>query len=118
MKTEDRGGNDGSVETMENQAAVSHGSHRPLEIAHRTISTFPPRRLLSPLSNCKQPNVLAPAALAPLQERSNITAAKNPSKLSRSGSSRVGMKLPFQAHSALESKLMFRLILGLENATH
>ena len=34
----------------------------------------------------------------------------------QSGSLRIGIALAFQAHSALESKLVFRLIPGLENA--
>ena len=34
MKMENRCGNDGAVENVENQTAVSRVSHRPLEIAH------------------------------------------------------------------------------------
>jgi hypothetical protein len=39
-----RGGNAGAMENVENQTAVSHVSHRPLEIAQNAIPTFPPRR--------------------------------------------------------------------------
>jgi hypothetical protein len=39
-----RGGNAGAMENLENQTAVFHVSHRPLEIAQGAISTFPPRR--------------------------------------------------------------------------
>ena len=44
-----RGGNAGAMENLENQTAVSHVSHRPLEIAQGAISTFPPRRRRFPL---------------------------------------------------------------------
>jgi len=36
------------MENLENQTAVSHLSHRPLEIAKDAIPTFPPRRRWSP----------------------------------------------------------------------
>lgn len=50
----------------------------------------------------------------PHQERS-LTPASIVSA-QRSGSSRIGNGLPVQAHSALESNLVSRLISGLENA--
>ena len=45
-----RGGNAGAMENVENQTAVSHVSHRPLEITQGAISTFPPRRRRFPPS--------------------------------------------------------------------
>jgi hypothetical protein len=45
----ERGGNAGAMENVENQTAVSHVSHRPLEIAQSAIPTFPPRRRRFPL---------------------------------------------------------------------
>lgn len=45
----ERRGNDGAVENLENQTAVSHVSLRPLEIANRAIPTFPLCRRRSPL---------------------------------------------------------------------
>jgi hypothetical protein len=52
-------------------------------------------------------------ALAQNQDERRFHPAK---RRLRSGSSRIGMKPRFQAHLALESKLDFRLISGLENA--
>jgi len=43
-----RRGNAGALENVANQTAVSHVSHRPLEITHGAISTFPLRRRRGP----------------------------------------------------------------------
>ena len=103
-------GNGGAVETVENQTAVFHGSHRPLEIASRfphshsaddsslylnPKSLAPFGRLRSPNNSRKDPS------------RSHPQGPSNPSKFRLiphwnrpplSGSSRVGIKSRFQAH--------------------
>jgi hypothetical protein len=63
----------------------------------------------------------APFPLDPSPAALNTLMRRNDSKASpgfASGSLRIGIKLPFQAHSPLEPFLTFRLISGLENASN
>jgi hypothetical protein len=71
----ERGGNAGAMENVENQSAVSHVSHRPLEIAQSAISTFPPRRRRFPLSEPKtKASRLAPFGRSPQPQESEAAA--------------------------------------------
>src|SRR4051794_12225604 len=86
------------------------------------FSTFPPPRIL--LSQMQRPRRAAGLSPAPALEPAALRAASkknNKGDFSQhpiTGSSRIGTKLLFQAHPALESILDFRLISGLENARH
>jgi len=96
-----RGGNAGTVETVENRTPVSHRSHRPLEIARGAISTFPPRRRRFPLS-LNQSRPLTPCGAFTIER-------KDPRK-ERSAANPTDQRwFWFQAHPALESMSVFRL---------
>jgi hypothetical protein len=102
------------MEKVENQTAVSNLFHSPLEIANRAIPTFPQRRrrrLCSFQSEDQPARALRALAGTHRKELSDVA-----DKRSASGSYRIGMEVPFQAHLALESNFDFRLICGLENA--
>jgi len=102
------------MEKVENQTAVSHLSHSPLEIANHAIPTFPQRRQRGFCfleSQHQRARALRALAGTERRELSNATNER-----SASGSSRIGMEVRFQAHPALESKFDFRLICELENA--
>jgi len=116
-----RRGNAGAVEAVENQTAVSHRFHRPLEIAHSAISTFPQRRRLSSLigKETNTPPLAFVGRSGQEQDRrkeasGSIRQRREPALVS--GSLRIGTEATFQAHRALESNFTFRLISGLENA--
>jgi hypothetical protein len=118
----ERRGNAGAVEAVENQTAVFHRSHRPLEIAHSAISTFPQRRRLLSLipKETNTPPFASVGRSGQEQDRrkeasGGIRQHREPAFIS--GSLRIGMGAAFQAHHALETKFTFRLISGLENAT-
>jgi hypothetical protein len=117
----ERRGNAGAVEAVENQTAVFHRSHRPLEIAHFAISTFPPRRQLFSLiqEETNTPPFASFGRSGPEQNRrkessGSVRQRREPTR--SSGSFRIGMEATFQAHRALEIDFTFRLISGLENA--
>jgi hypothetical protein len=83
--------------------------------------TFPPPRLLA-LSNQRTkpggglrppPGVARPSGADLSQE---INERRHRAATTLSGSPRIGIEEPFQAHRPLESILDFRLISGLENA--
>ena len=128
----ERCGNDGAVESVESQRQASHSFHEPLgNRAKRRrdshISTAPTTRADGKVENQKQVFHF-PTAPIPLSQNNTKTAAGFARQHSMkgdsggtptatiSGSSRIGMQAPFQAHLALESILDFRLISGLENA--
>ena len=118
----ERRGNAGAVEAVENQTAVFHRSHRPLEIAPFAISTFPPRRqLFSLIQEETNPRPCASFGRSgPEQNRrkessGSVRQRREPTR--SSGSFRIGMEATFQAHRALEINFTFRLISGLENAS-
>jgi hypothetical protein len=69
-----RGGNAGAMENVENQTAVSHVSHRPLEIAQGAIPTFPPRRRRFPLLGNRKTKTqrLAPFGRSPQYDERRI----------------------------------------------
>ena len=118
----ERRGNAGAVEAVENQTAVSHRSHRPLEIAHSAIPTFPQRRRLSSLipreTNTPPFAFVGRSGQEPDRRKEasgSVRQRREPALVS--GSLRIGTKAAFQAHRALESIRDFRLICGLENAS-
>jgi len=135
-------GNAGSVETVENQRQVFHSSHRPLEISPTArdfhIPTAPAGRAwksgkpksgfpLSPTrpatmttipfkTSKSKPNLAASGGQKRNQRR-RASRRKVSSPYARfPGSPRIGNESPFQAHSALEINIDFRLTFGLENA--
>jgi hypothetical protein len=117
----ERRGNAGAVEAVENQTTVSHRFHRPLEIAHFAISTFPQRRRLFSLiqQETNTPPFASVGRSGQEQDRrketsGNVRQRREPALVS--GSLRIGTEAAFQAHRALESNFTFRLISGLENA--
>src|SRR6185295_4685359 len=59
----------------------------------------------------------APHPLAHTTYKRRNTPKPSLSQSANSGSLRIGIKLPFQAHFALESNIDLRLIYGLEYAT-
>jgi hypothetical protein len=91
---------------VENQKQVFHFRTAPIPFSQKQGK---PRRAagLSPA------HARTPAALARRLQKPKKGAISQPPI---SGSSRIGMKLLFQARLALESILVFRLISGLENA--
>ena len=139
-------GNAGAVESVENQTQVSHPSHRPLEISPtprdfhiptaqagrawksgKPKSGFPlshPRPATITTISCgKSKSKSTPKPISPPPAARKLTQkGEHPAAECRlhapnfSGSSRIGMKTRFQAHSALESNTCFRLTFGLENA--
>ncbi len=140
-------GNAGSVERVENQTQVFHSSHRPLEISPtprdfhiptaqagrawksgKPKSGFPlshPRpatmttihfRKSKSESNPK-PISPPPAARKQAKKGEHHAAECRLHAPDFSGSPRIGIKTRFQAHSALESNIDFRLTFGLENAS-
>jgi hypothetical protein len=118
----ERCGNAGDVEAVENQTTVFHRFHRPLEIAHFAISTFPQRRRLFSLiqTETNTPPFASVGRSGQEQDRrkeasGSVRRRRQPALVS--GSSRIGNKSRFQAHSALEINFDFRLISGLENAS-
>jgi len=90
----DRCGNGGVVESMENQTPVSHTSHNSLGIARTLRDSHIPTAtavlLLFPTQNQKTG-----------KEVGRCAAFSSPT---------------FHDHSALELKIVFMIILGLENA--
>lgn len=52
----------GPWKNLENQTAVFHVSHRPLEIANSAISTFPPRRRRFPIHGIRKTKTKTPLA--------------------------------------------------------
>ena len=119
----ERCGNAGAVEAVENQTTVFHRLHRPLEIAHFAISTFPQRRRLFSLIQTETNTSPCASVGRSGQEQDRRKEASGSVRRRRqpalvSGSSRIGNKSRFQAHSALEINFDFRLISGLENAEH
>jgi hypothetical protein len=102
------------------------------------FSTFPPPRFLSPKRKHKSRRRASPAPARALGARIQASSQGGPRRNARalralmfhrkdqrketsrrsiiSGSPRIGIEGPFQAHLALESIFDFRLICGLENA--
>jgi len=133
-------GNDGSVERVENRNQVFHSSHRPLEIsptprdfhiptarADRAWKSGKPNPGF-PLSHTRPATVTTVHFEKPERHRAAGGGAKTNQKrrASRSrvsfphsrisGSPRIGNEIRFQAHSALEINIDFRLTFALENA--
>jgi hypothetical protein len=137
-------GNGGAVESVESQKQASPSSHEPLgnpakdrrdshippvptakavgkvenqvQVSH--FPTAPIPSFQSSNNNCGR-GFAAPPRHTPAHKALHTTQRKETlrSNLPNSGSSPVGIDLPFQAHLALESIPDFRLISGLENAT-
>jgi hypothetical protein len=123
---------------VENQQQVSHSSHRPLEISptprdfhiptaqagrawkrgkpNPGFPLFHTRPAMMTTVPFKKPNLAAFGGPRTTKNKESIPP-KVPSPPSRlSGSPRIGNEIRFQAHSALESNIDFRLTYGLENA--
>jgi hypothetical protein len=137
----ERCGNAGAVESVESQEQASHSFHEPLgNLANgrrdshiptapatkamekwktkSRFSTFPPPRGYIGKTNEKPRR--AGFALRPPNAINNNERRLVPATWTSpfSGSRRIGIELPFQAHGVLESILDFRLICGLEYAPH
>ena len=135
----ERCGNAGAVESVESQEQASHSFHEPLgNLANSgrdshiptapttramekwktksRFSTFPPPRGYIGKTNEKPRR--AGFALRPPNAINNNERRLVPATWTSpfSGSRRIGIELPFQAHGVLESILDFRLICGLEYA--
>jgi hypothetical protein len=93
-KGENRCGNGGAVESVENQTPVSHASHNSLGIAQTPRDSHIPT---------------APAIL-PLFPNQNQKTRKEVGRCAAS------LSPSFHDHSALELKTAFMIILRLENA--
>ena len=135
-------GNAGSVERVENQRQVFHSSHRPLEIsptprdfhiptaqAGRAWKSGKPKSGF-PLSHTRpatmttipfktsksKPNLAASGGQRTNQRRRGSRRKMSSPYARLPGSPRTGNETHFQAHSALEINIDFRLTFGLENA--
>jgi len=136
-------GNGGAVESVESQKQAFPSSHEPLgnptdNRRDSHIPTVPTTKADGKVENQKQVSHFPTATISSLQSSNNNcergfaaplrytsphkathttqrkeTLRSNPPN---SGSSPIGIDLPFQAHLALESIPDFRLISGLENA--
>jgi hypothetical protein len=93
-RRENRCGNGGVVESMENQTPVSHTSHNSLGIAQTPRDSHIPTATAAPLLSSKQ----------------------NPKTGKEVGRCAASSSPAFHDHSALESKTALMIILGLENA--
>jgi hypothetical protein len=117
-----RCGNDGAVENVENQTAVSHCFPPPLGNRQQRDFHIPTAPMTaSPFFPTRQTNTTARtlrvlAAPNRYGMKGACCGTDATIILPRSGSSRIGTKLLAQAHAALESNADFRLISGLENA--
>ena len=134
-------GNAGSVERVENQRQVFHSSHRPLEISPtprdfhiptaqagrawksgKPKSGFPlshtrPATMTIPFKTSKsKPNLAASGGQRTNQRRRGSRRKMSSPYARLPGSPRTGNETHFQAHSALEINIDFRLTFGLENA--
>jgi hypothetical protein len=125
MKTpREGGGNDGAVESVENQEQVFPSSHRPLEISQRRRDSHIPTAWRRPAGECGKPNSgfpHSPAELAtmtaiPFSEQQNQTLGRSARKTEERPLAAACLPLPFQYHLALETKADFSIILRLENA--
>jgi hypothetical protein len=132
------------VESVESQKQASPSFHEPLGNPANNgrdshIPTAPTTKADGKVENQKQVSHFPTAPISLLQSGNNnggrgfaapprhTLAHQVPptiqrketlrSNLPNSGSSPIGIDLPFQAHLALESILDFRLISGLENAS-
>ena len=135
-------GNAGSVERVENQTQVFHSSHRPLEISPtprdfhiptaqagrawksgKPKSGFPlshtrPATMTIPFKTSKsKPNLAASGGQRTNQRRRGSRRKMSSPYARLPGSPRTGNETHFQAHSALEINIDFRLTFGLENAS-
>ena len=97
----------GPVESVENQTAVSHAFHRPLEIAYRAISTFPQRRPLFSLSRPTNNEMCSRLRRSHHKKGANSPQQRTQSEHHRSGSSRIGMKLPGAMRAGFAQFLAF-----------
>src|SRR5207249_7852902 len=134
-------GNAGSVERVENQRQLFHSSHRPLEISPtprdshiptaqagrasksgKPKSGFPlshtrPATMTIPFKTSKsKPNLAASGGQRTNQRRRGSRRKMSSPYARLPGSPRTGNETHFQAHSALEINIDFRLTFGLENA--
>ena len=110
-------GNDGTVETMENQEQVFHRFHRPLEISPTTRDFHIPTAGLRPGWNSGKPKSGFPLFHPELAKTMGIPPDSNLKTKKGSRPLRGLLILGFQDHSALETNIDFRIILVLENAS-
>jgi hypothetical protein len=112
-----------AVESVESQKPASPSFHEPLESSPKAgeLPTFPQRRRSASIPERTGGRASPSARQGGKQDTrakkgNSPQQADAPNSSTFSGSFRIGIACPFQAHPALESIFDFRLISGLENA--